>query len=202
MKVCPFFLNLPGQPPLFHPKLPFFHMNLQVFPLGQFQVLTEIDPAQRRQHIRVLESTPGKLRRLVDSLKSKQLDTRVRPGAWTIRQTVHHLADSQLQGYLRFRWAMTVENPAIKTFDQDAWALLDDVVAGPIGPPLRLLEACHVRWTAMLFKMEDEHFARTYQHPESGTLSLDQWLGFYAWHLDHHTAQIKQALQYYGWIDG
>ncbi len=179
----------------------YFPMELLVFPIGEFDIETPIDEAQRRQHIRTLETSPGQLRRLVEELRTPQLDMAIRPGAWTIRQVIHHLPDAHLHGYIRFRWAMTEDHPMIKTYNQDAWAQLEDVLDGPIGPPLRLLEALHTRWTSMLFNMEPEEFSRTFQHPEMGDLSLDQWLGIYAWHSEHHIAQIRQAMMYHGWVD-
>ncbi len=170
-------------------------MNDPRFPIGTYDPTEPIDAEARKWNIRGLESSVGKLRRSIEGLSSKTLNTPIREGGWTIRQVIHHLTDAQLHGYLRFRWACTEDNPAIKTFDQDAWALLPDVVDGPIGPAIRLLESVHTRWVAMLFKMEEAQFARTFQHPELGVLSLDQWLGIYAWHAEHHIAQIRGAIQ-------
>jgi uncharacterized damage-inducible protein DinB len=161
------------------------------YPLGQPELLPALDRETRRWKIRTLESAPGKLRRLVEPLDSRQLDQPLRAGAWTLRQLIHHLADSQLHGYMRFRWALTESPAQIKTYDQDAWATLPDIAHGPVGLSLRLLEALHARWVFLLVKMQDADFARETYHPELGTLTLDQLLALYAWHFEHHIAQLR-----------
>jgi len=164
------------------------------YPLGQPELLPALDLETRRWKIRSLESAPGKLRRLVEPLDSRQLDQPLREGAWTLRQLIHHLADSQLHGYMRFRWALTESSAQIKTYDQDAWANLPDIEHGPVGLSLRLLEALHARWVFLLVKMQEADFARQTHHPEMGTLTLDQLLALYAWHFEHHIAQLREKL--------
>lgn len=164
------------------------------YPIGQPALLPQLDPDTRRWRIRALETAPGKLRRLVEALSSHQLDQPLRPGAWTLRQLIHHLADIQVLGYLHFRWALTEDEPACQPYNPEAWAALPDIAQGPIGLSLRMLEGLHARWSFLLLKMDEADFARLTHHPERGPLTLDQLLDFYAWHAEHHIAQIQVTL--------
>ena len=146
----------------------------------------------------VIEACPGALRRAVAGLSDAQLDTRYRN--WTIRQIVHHLADSHVNSYIRFKWALTEDLPTIKAYDEGRWAALEDSRTGDIQAPLALLEGLHARWVQLLRSMTDEQFGRSFLHPETRkTVSLNAALCYYAWHCRHHTAQITWLRQQHGW---
>ncbi len=129
----------------------------------------------------------------------KQLDTPYRPDGWTVRQVVHHVPDSHLNAYIRFKLAMTEFEPAIKTYKEDLWAKLPDSEQTPVETSLLLLEALHARWVTLLRSMTPEDFARALRHPEMGVLSLDRMLALYAWHSAHHTAHITALRERKGW---
>jgi uncharacterized damage-inducible protein DinB len=132
-------------------------------------------------------------------LSEEQLDTAYRPGGWTIRQVVHHVADSHLNSYTRFRLALTEDTPAIKGYDQERWAELPDAKTAPVLVSLVLLEALHRRWVQLLRSMAPADFARTFVHSELGKVTLDRNLALYAWHGDHHTGHITGLRQRMGW---
>lgn len=158
------------------------------------------DRHTRMAIIESLRSLPDRLFEVVQDLDDDQLDTPYREGGWTVRQVVHHVADSHLNCYVRYRWALTEETPVIKAYDQLAWAELPDAVAAPIMMSIDLLAAIHGRWTLLLDHMEEEDFARQISHPEwDDKLSLDQLVGHYAWHGDHHRAHITALIDRMGW---
>lgn len=128
-----------------------------------------------------------------------QLDTPYRPGGWTVRQVVHHLADSHLNSYQRFRLALTERSPLIKPYDETAWAELPDAKTAPIAVSLSLLDGLHARWIALLRSLDEDGFARTFRHPELGEKRLDWTLGLYAWHSRHHLAHIRNLRQRMDW---
>jgi len=132
-------------------------------------------------------------------LSTEQLDTPYRPGGWTVRQVVHHLPDSHLNSYIRFRLALTEKEPTIKPYDQERWAELDDAKTAPIEPSLALLEALHQRWIMLLRSLIPADFARTFNHPEMGIVTLDATLRLYEWHGRHHTAHITSLRERMGW---
>ena len=134
-------------------------------------------------------------RRLTDA----QIETPYRPGGWTVRQVVHHVPDSHLNAFCRFKLALTENEPTIKPYDESAWAELADVKAVPIATSLTLLEAVHERWVAILRAMTPADFGRQLIHPETGRQSLDQVLALYAWHGPHHTAHITSLRERNGW---
>jgi hypothetical protein len=155
-------------------------------------------PQRRGEFIAVLEGAPAALRRAVAGLSDGQLDTRYHN--WTVRQIVHHLADSHVHSYVRFKWALTEERPTIKAYDEDRWVALGDSRAGAVAAPLALLEGLHTRWVQLLRVMSDEQFARSFHHPQSGeVVSLSAALCYYAWHCRHHTGQITWLRQQHGW---
>jgi DinB superfamily len=166
------------------------------YPVGKYQPPEKISLEQRAEWIDVIEALPEKLKQAVSSLTEVQLDTPYRPGGWTVRQVVHHLPDSHLNSYVRFRLAVTEEAPAIRAYDEAKWAELPDAKTGPIGPSLLILEGLHQRWTALLRTLDDDAFARTFRHPELGEVRLDWTLGLYAWHCRHHLAHITQSQGY------
>src|SRR6266436_193065 len=164
-------------------------MDLQ-YPVGRFAWLDDVSPDDRRRYIDEIEQTPEKLRAAVTGLSEQQLDTPYRPGGWTVRQVVHHLPDSHLNSYTRFRLALTEDSPTIKPYDEAAWAELPDAKAGPIAPSLELLEGLHGRWVRLLNSLGDSEYARAFKHPELGEVRLDWTLGLYDWHCRHHLAHI------------
>jgi hypothetical protein len=162
------------------------------YPVGRYQPPDMISPEQRAEWIDEIEALPHKLKQTVSSLTERQLDMPYRPGGWTVRQVVHHLPDSHLNSYVRFRLALTENTPAIKPYDEAKWAELPDAKIGPIGPSLLILEGLHQRWMALLRTLDDDAFARTIRHPELGEIRLDWTLGLYAWHCRHHLAHITR----------
>jgi hypothetical protein len=160
------------------------------YPVGPYQAPEVISAAQRSLWIRQIETLPSSLRQAVLGWSDAQLDTPYRPAGWTVRQVVHHLPDSHLNSYTRFRLALTEDSPVIKPYDEAAWAELPDAKAAPITSSLALLEGLHARWTALLQSLGDAAFARTFQHPQLGEIRLDWTLGLYDWHCRHHLAHI------------
>ncbi len=169
------------------------------YPTGRFEPPAEISQSQRELWIAELEALPSRLREATERLSDEQLDNPYRPGGWTVRQVVHHLPDSHLNSYTRFRLALTEDAPTIRTYHEELWAELPDARRGPIATSLALLEALHTRWTALLKSLTDEQFARTFVHPEWGGTRLDVALGQYAWHGRHHLAQIEGLRSRRGW---
>ena len=145
------------------------------------------------------EETPEKLRAAVQDLNEEQLDTPYRPGGWTIRQVIHHLPDSHMNSYVRFKLALTENTPAIKTYDEAKWAELDDSKDTPVEVSLNLLESLHKRWVVLLRSMSEKDFHRSVNHPEWGEIKLDRMLALYSWHCRHHLAHITTLRQRKGW---
>jgi hypothetical protein len=167
-------------------------------PAGEFVAEENLTPEQRGQFIADIERAPVVLRQTVANLSESQLDTRYRN--WTIRQIVHHIADSHVNSYVRFKWTLTEDQPTIKAYDEGRWAALEDSRGGDIRAPLALLEGLHVRWVALLRSMTPAQFARSFTHPESRkSISLNAALCYYAWHGKHHTAQIGWLRELHGW---
>lgn len=169
------------------------------YPIGRFQAPEPVAEADRRAWIRDLERLPALLRRAVEPLAPGQLDTPYRPGGWSVRQVVHHLADSHLNSFVRFKLALTEDRPTIKPYDEAAWAELPDVAATPVAVSLDLLEALHARWVHLLGALDERQLAREFLHPESGTLRLDHTIGLYAWHGRHHLAHVTTLAEREGW---
>ncbi len=169
------------------------------YPIGKFDFHAPVPAANRPQLIEQIAAAPERLREVVRGLDDSQLDTPYRPGGWTVRQLVHHLPDSHMNSYIRFRLALTEEAPTIKPYDQEKWSGLPDARTMPVEPSLRLLEGMHQRWVALLRSMSDNDFARTFRHPELGLIRLDTNLGLYAWHGRHHVAHITGLRERMGW---
>jgi uncharacterized damage-inducible protein DinB len=169
------------------------------YPVGRFKREGAATYAQREHWIQEIEQAPARLRAAVDGLSDARLDTPYREGGWTIRQVVHHLPDSHMNAYVRFRLALTEDNPTIKPYDQSRWAELEDAKRAPIAPSLALLEGLHARWAVLLRSIGADDFARTLEHPEHGTLTLDHLLAMYAWHGRHHLAHITSLRERLGW---
>jgi DinB superfamily len=169
------------------------------YPVGRYGPPARITAADRTERLRDLEELPGKLRQAATGLNERQLDTPYRPGGWTVRQVVHHIPDSHMNAYSRFRLALTENLPLIKPYDEAAWAELADAKTAPIEPSLSLLEGLHARWLALLRSLREAELARTLRHPEWGEMSLDWMLGLYAWHSRHHVAHITTLREREGW---
>ena len=169
------------------------------FPIGRFEIPEKISAADREAFVDRIDALPGHLRKAVEGLDEAQLDTPYRPGGWTVRQVVHHVVDSQLNGYVRFKWALTEDAPQIKVYDQAAWAELADGREAPVEVSLAFLEALHRRWVYLLRSLGDEDLARTFEHPDWGVVRLDLTMALYAWHGDHHVAHVRALRQRRGW---
>lgn len=169
------------------------------YPVGKFEAPKDVNPEMRTEAIRGIAATPGGVRVAVQGLNDSQLNTPYRDGGWTVRQVVHHLADSHMNAYLRWRLALTETEPIIKPYDEAAWAKLEDAANAPIQVSLNLLEPLHERWVRMLRSMKPEEYARTFRHPEHGVRTLDWMLFLYAWHGRHHTAHITELRKLKGW---
>jgi hypothetical protein len=177
---------------------PEFTMQPPQNPAGEFVAEENIGPERRAEVIAVIEKAPANLRKAVAGLSEEQLDVRYRN--WTIRQIVHHLADSHVNSYIRFKWALTEEQPTIKAYYEDRWAALADSRTGDIQAPLALLEGLHARWVLLLHSMTEPQFSRSFIHPETAkSLSLNGALSYYGWHCRHHTAQISWIREQRGW---
>ncbi len=158
-------------------------------PAGVFVPEDQLDSGRREELIAAIEAAPSALSDAVAGLRDDQLDTKYRN--WTIRQIVHHLADSHINASARFRWALTEDRPTIKPYDESRWAELEDARIGEIRPSLAILEGLHARWGRLLRSMTEEQFTRSFYHPEMGqSVALDHALNLYAWHGRHHTAQV------------
>ena len=169
------------------------------YPIGKFDRKITVTKEMRREFINTIESLPSQLRKEVENLSEQQLDTPYREDGWTIRQVVHHLPDSHINAYVRFKLALTEDNPAIKTYEEHLWAELPDSVKTPIDVSLNLLESLHARWAILLRSMTDEQFEKTFQHPEWGNINLSKTLALYAWHGKHHLAHITELKKKMVW---
>jgi uncharacterized damage-inducible protein DinB len=168
------------------------------YPIGKFRLEGEITSDRRHEWIGQIAAMPARFRVAVDGLSPEQLDAPYRDGGWTVRQLVHHLADSHMNAYVRVKLALTEENPTIKTYEEALWAALPDS-AGTPEVSLDLLEALHVRWVQLMRSMDDAQWRRTLSHPERGPMSLEQLLALYAWHGEHHVAHVASLRERMGW---
>jgi hypothetical protein len=169
------------------------------FPIGKFNRPASIMPGLRAAHIEVLRLLPECLGHAVDSLNDGQLDTPYRDGGWTVRQVIHHVADSHANAYVRMKLALTEDWPTIKPYEEAAWANLADARSLPVAVSLDLIAALHIRWVTLLESLSGEDFHRGYVHPEGGRQDLAQVLALYDWHSRHHTAHITNLRQRMGW---
>jgi len=169
------------------------------YPIGKFDKNINVTKNMRREFINTIEALPSLLRKEVENLSREQLDTQYRDGGWTIRQVVHHLPDSHINSYVRFKLALTEDNPKIKTYEEHLWAELQDSFKTPVEVSLNLLESLHKRWAILLNSLTDEQFEKTFQHPEWGNITLSKTLALYAWHSKHHLAHITELKNKLGW---
>lgn len=169
------------------------------FPIGRFKMDEDVNEDQRPRLIDEIAETPARLRAVVSGLSPEQLDTPYRPDGWTVRQVVHHLPDSHLNSYIRFRLALTEDEPMIKPYHEDKWAELYDARTAPVELSLALLESLHERWVVLLKSLTSADWARAFKHPEMGTVPLAKNVGLYAWHGKHHVAHIASLRERMGW---
>jgi len=169
------------------------------YPIGKFLPLGEMGDADRSSAIAAIAALPSDLRAAVAGITEEQLDTPYREGGWTVRQVVHHVPDSHLNAYMRFKLALTESDPTIRTYDEASWATLADATGAPVEASLLLLDGLHERWVKLLRSLEARDFARTLQHPEVGALDLNTLLGIYGWHGRHHVAHITSLRDRMGW---
>jgi hypothetical protein len=169
------------------------------YPIGPFTMEGAITPARLEEWIGQIAEAPARLREAVAGLNDQQLDTPYRPGGWTVRQVTHHLPDSHLNSYCRFRLALTEDEPLIKPYDEVRWAELPDARTAPVELSLDLLDTLHRRWVLLLRSLNETAWNRRFRHPELGVRSLRQNLGLYAWHGRHHVAHITALRRRMGW---
>ena len=169
------------------------------YPIGRFSPETKLSDSKRGQLIEEIAAAPAALRDAVNGLSVEQIDTPYRPGGWTVRQVAHHIPDSHMNAYIRFRLALTENQPTIKPYVQQLWAELPDAKTADIEMSLTLLDGLHKRWVSLLKNMKPEDFKGTFRHPESGIQSLERTLQMYAWHGKHHVAHITSLRKRMGW---
>jgi hypothetical protein len=162
------------------------------FPIGKRVPPASFTAESRAAALKIITETPANIRRAVTGLTEAQLDTPYRPGGWSVRQVVHHVADSHMNAYIRTRLALTEENPPVKPYDEAKWAELPDAKTMPIDGSLNIIDALHARWVHLLNTLSVEQMNRTMFHPEHGKITLDSLLAIYAWHGPHHTAHITE----------
>lgn len=169
------------------------------YPVGKFQRDVQPTPELRGEWIDAIAETPARFRAAVEGLSDEQLDTPYRDGGWTVRQLAHHVPDSHMNAYVRFKLGLTEENPPIKTYAEARWAELEDTRATPVETSLKTLELLHERWVNLLRSLTGEQWARTIQHPDWGALPLENMLALYAWHGRHHVGHVTALRSRMGW---
>jgi len=169
------------------------------YPIGKFSFSGPTSEAQRKQLIDDIAQTPAALRSAVAGLDPKQIATPYRDGGWTVRQVVHHVPESHMNAYIRFKLALTEDDPTIKPYMEDRWARTEDVEATPLEVSLAMLDLLHDRWVRLLRSLKPEDWKRTFRHPELGTVSLEKSLALYAWHGKHHLAHVTELRKRMGW---
>jgi uncharacterized damage-inducible protein DinB len=169
------------------------------YPIGKFSFEGPLNEEQKARFLDDIEQTPARLRAAVKGLSEQQLDTPYRDGGWTVRQVVHHVPDSHLNSYIRFKLALTEEEPTIRPYMEDRWAELPEAKSAPIELSLSLLEDLHKRWILMLRAIEPAEWKRTFRHPEIGSMTLEKNLALYAWHGRHHVAHVTALRERRGW---
>ncbi len=175
-------------------------MEKIIYPIGRGNLIDEITPANIEKWIKNIEDVPSLLCKSIDGLSDAQLDTPYREGGWTIRQIVHHLADSNINSYVRFKLAVTEDEPTIKPWEQSDWAALEDAVKLPADVSVQLLENLHIRWVTFLRSLSVDDMKRTFLHPEGGVVSVEENIWNYSWHSLHHIAQISSTRERNDWV--
>ena len=169
------------------------------YPIGEFDPSAPVTPAMRAPAIAEIAALPAHVRTAIEGLTDARLDTPYRPGGWTVRQLVHHIADSHMNGFIRIRLSLTEDTPTIKPYDEKLWANLPDMRL-PVDASLKIIDGLHTRWAALYRTLAPQDFARSFFHPEMGrTLALETHLQMYAWHSRHHVAHITSLRAREGW---
>jgi hypothetical protein len=169
------------------------------YPIGKFTFDGPSDETQRNKFIDDIEQTPAALRAAVSNLSPQQIETPYREGGWTIRQVVHHVPESHMNAYIRFKLALTEDEPTIKPYLEDRWAGTPDVGSTPLEVSLALLDPLHERWVRLLRNLKPADWKRAFRHPAMGTVSLEKNLALYSWHGKHHVAHITELRSRMGW---
>jgi hypothetical protein len=169
------------------------------YPIGRFQRPEVVSESDRQNAVESIAGLPAQMRAAVSGWKTDQLDTPYRPDGWTVRQLLHHVPESHMNSYIRFKLALTEDEPLIKPYDEDAWARLPDATTAPVDLSLDLLDTLHQRWVLLLRSMTAEQWNRTFRHPEVGVVRLDVNALLYSWHGKHHLAHIKSLRDRKGW---
>jgi uncharacterized damage-inducible protein DinB len=169
------------------------------FPIGKFHYDGPLTAEQKESLLADVAQTPDHLRAAVKGLSEAQLDTPYREGGWTVRQVVHHLPDSHMNSYVRFKLALTEDEPTIKPYAEDRWAELADTKSTPVEVSLTLLESLHDRWVRLLRSLTPDEWKRTFRHPALGPMTLEKTLALYAWHGRHHVAHISELRKRMSW---
>ncbi|MCX5756324.1 MAG: putative metal-dependent hydrolase [Gemmatimonadetes bacterium] len=169
------------------------------YPVGKFHKLESYTDATRSAAITAIAALPANLRKAVAGLTEAQLDTPYRDGGWSLRQVVHHLADSHANAYIRTRFTLTSVKPTIMPYPENVWAELFDAKSGPAEASLAILDGMHARWAMLLKSLNADAFARAFVHPEHGERTLDWMVEMYAWHSKHHAAHITELRKAKGW---
>ena len=166
------------------------------YPIGRFKYNGEYDEATRTKYLESIGTLPTRLKALTENLTEEQLNKPYRPDGWTVKQLIHHIADSHMNSIIRFKWALSEDHPTIKAYNEKAWAKLYDYRDTPIRVSLQLLEALHLRWIYLMTPFTAEDWKRTVVHPEmQKTISLNEFLALYAWHSEHHLEHIRRAVE-------
>jgi hypothetical protein len=174
-------------------------LELLKYPIGKFVAPDTVSDALLNEWITTIEGLPKKLNNAVQSLSDEQLDTPYRPEGWSVRQVIHHIADSHMNAYLRFKLALTEDTPTIKPYDEQAWAMLFDYTT-EVESSLQLITALHAKWALLLKGMSSKDFEKQYYHPENKQYStLQHVTGMYAWHSNHHLAHITHLAKRSDW---
>lgn len=169
------------------------------YPIGKFRFDGPLTEDQKKTSLDDIARTPANLRAAVKGLSEDQLDAPYRPGGWTVRQVVHHVPDSHLNSYMRFKLALTEDEPTIKPYAEDRWAELADTKETPVEVSLVMLDSLHDRWVRLLRSLTPEEWKRSFRHPELGAMTLEKALALYAWHGRHHVAHITALREREGW---
>ena len=169
------------------------------YPIGNFDPAQEVTAETRLRFIQTIEELPAKFRAAVKNLNEDQLDTAYRPEGWTVRQLVHHLADSHMNSFCRFKLGLSEDTPTIKPYDEASWAEMADAKTAPVDLSLNVIDGVHARWAMLLKSMSETDFERKINHPERGEMSLNALLALYDWHSRHHTAHVTRLRERNNW---
>jgi hypothetical protein len=176
------------------------YLELLKFPIGKYRKAEALSSEIISHDINEIAAFPARLREVVEHLNEEQLNTPYRPEGWSIRQVVHHCADSHMNSFIRFKLALTEEEPIIKPYHEERWAELPDSKTMPIEPSLILLQGLHERWVALLQSLSESDLKKTFLHPEHGkSFRIDENIGIYAWHGNHHLAHITSLKSRMQW---